>query len=118
MHGTRIIGRLKKSWNNRRLISLYRCGIRFQADIFCELVQVVRMPPCLLFAFPRKSHVPVAFGGVGDVVEFAEVADVAGGGDAVAGFHAAYLARGTQKALGYLFYREAFFVAEGAQQSA
>jgi len=118
VHGTRIFGRLKKSWNDRRLISLYRCGIRFQAHIFRELVQVVRMPPCLILAFARKSHVPVAFGDVGDVVEVAEVADVSGGGGAVAGFHAAYLARGTQEALGYLFYREAFFVAEGAEQGA
>jgi len=34
----------------------------------------------------------------------------------VAGFHAAHLARGTQKTLCYLLYREASFVAECAEQ--
>jgi hypothetical protein len=47
-----------------------------------------------------------------------KVADVARSGDAVAGLHAAHLARGTQEAVSHLLDSEAFFDAVRAEQDA
>jgi hypothetical protein len=111
MYRTGILLGLKQARNHGRLKGADWGGLSLQADVG-RVRKIVGLPPPLTLSLARERHHPVAFGFVGYFVEVAEVADVAGGSDAVAGFHAADLARRAEETVGYLLDGEAFFVAE------
>jgi hypothetical protein len=90
-------------------------SVLFQPHIVV-IGQVIGLPPRPALALTGQGLHPVEFG-VGYLVEVTEIADIPES-SALPGLHPADLARGAQETLGYLFYREAFFVAARAEQGA
>ena len=105
VHCPGIFAYLEDSWHDCRVVDLHRSRRLLQTNKG-RIRQRKSLPPTGLFALARKLHEPFTLIGITHAVEIAEIPDIAQRRTPLTRFHAAYLRRGAQQALGYLVHRQ------------